>query len=192
MGTHNLILTKADLTDKPYEVQLGVLRWMKQLVSGVVDTAVASGETEAWSSCDKTAPSAAVLPYHDDALRGQTATAEAPHHDLVPGDCCKDDSPADESSQAVAYHHTGDGCENADDKIASAESNQCDVELDSQHDDFQNDIADGEWKVEAPSKLLVVDGKGDSKSRKRPRMKSPLERDKHVVGSVVECFHVVS
>lgn len=40
MGPKNLILTKVELTDKPYEVQLDVLRWIKQLVSALVDTAV--------------------------------------------------------------------------------------------------------------------------------------------------------
>lgn len=40
MSPRNLVLTKAELTDKPYEVQLEVLRWIKRLVSSLVDSAV--------------------------------------------------------------------------------------------------------------------------------------------------------
>lgn len=39
----NLVLTKAHLTDKPYEAQVAVLRWVKQLVGNLVDSAVCHG-----------------------------------------------------------------------------------------------------------------------------------------------------
>lgn len=40
---HNLITSTAYLTDKPYEVQLGVLRWIRTLIAGVVDKAASEG-----------------------------------------------------------------------------------------------------------------------------------------------------
>lgn len=43
----NLILTKAYLTDKPYEVQIAVLRWVKHLVGSLVDAAVDQARREA-------------------------------------------------------------------------------------------------------------------------------------------------
>lgn len=44
MSPRNLLLTKAELTDEPYKVQLEVLRWIKRLVSSLVDSAVLAAD----------------------------------------------------------------------------------------------------------------------------------------------------
>lgn len=43
----NLSVTKVYLTDKPYEVQVAVLRWVKNLVGNLVDAAVQRTRDEA-------------------------------------------------------------------------------------------------------------------------------------------------
>lgn len=161
----HLTVTKAFLTDNPYEKQLGVLRWIRTLLSEVVDKAAS-----------------------------QTENDQHRHHpkeeEELAGVVCKE---GDEKGCALGAPTPGDKREEDSTGGVTAKSESTEQVLEERRpcvEDVQTDVAASCSVINEA--LLEENGTAVSATgRKRPRN---LMHGRHLfgVGSVVECFHPVS
>lgn len=157
-------VTKAVLTDNPYEKQLGVLRWIRTVLSEVVDKAASQSE--------------------DDQHRHHQKQEE------LAGAVCEE---GDEEGCALGAPASEDKREEDSTDGVTAKSESTEEVLEESRpcvEDVRTDVATSCSVIsEAP---LEENGTAVSAtSRKRPR-NLMHGRDFFSVGSVVECFHPVS
>ncbi|CAM9270282.1 unnamed protein product, partial [Laminaria digitata] len=163
----HLTVTKAFLTDNPYENQLGLLRWIRKFLSEVVDAAASQSES--------------------DQHRRQEEQKEEKEEELAVDACKEDDqeqgcalgAPTQEEKREE-HSTSGAISKSASTEEALEESRPC--------------VEGVEADTVAPSNSIITEGCKESGTaasaggRKRPR--NLLHgQDLFGVGSVVECFH---
>lgn len=166
----HLTVTKAFLTDNPYENQLGLLRWIRKFLSEVVDAAASQSES--------------------DQHRRQEEQKEEEEKELA-GDACKEDD--QEQGCALGAPTQEEKREEHSTSGAISKSVSTEEALEESLPCVEGVEAD----TVAPSNSIVTEGCKESGTaasaggRKRPR--NLLHgQDLFGVGSVVECFHPVS
>lgn len=163
-----LTVTKVFLTDKPYEKQLGLLRWIRTLLTEVVDTAASQSE--------------------DDQHRHHQKQEELAVDDCKEGDQegCALGAPTSEDKREEEDSTGGVTTKSESTEEVLEESHPC--VQDVQAVEMASEPSDSRMISEA----LEENGTAVSaSSRKRPRNLTH-GRELFGVGSVVECFHPVS
>lgn len=170
----NLTHSTTYLTDKPYDVQLGVLRWIRGLLFEVIDEAASQLSTTATSI----EPESLQHGSHDDNGCGRQE-----ENSLPPG--------AETRMENKPQEHTQD-----DEGLPAIEGEGVD-DCSSGHGESVR-ILKTMSKATTDEHGVNPDGDGDGEGgstgigRKRPRTPTLHERHTFGVGSVVECFHPVS
>lgn len=168
-----LTVTKVYLTDKPYEKQLDLLRWIRKLLSEVVDSAASQskdgqhlrqeqGELAAGNVCKEDVEEECMLGAPTPEQKGQSTSAST--------------AAKSESTEEVL----GENCQQVQTSLPAA-----DVAAAMSRGPVDSSEALTE------SRAAVVSTGVSANSRKRPRH---LMHGQELfgVGSVVECFHPVS
>lgn len=164
----NLVVTKVHVTDKPYEVQLGAIRWIKTLVSTLVDTALAT-------AVPVPAPLAPLVAPVDTAVDD-------------PGDCSEDS--LEETTTSTPKKDAPAG------SVACADPSwDLSVEYQREEGGAPSLSLLGATNTTACSAALSTSAENsrasEQKRRKRPRTATQLGQDLYDVGAIVECFHAV-
>lgn len=183
----NLTHSTAYLTDKPYDVQLGVLRWIRGLLSEVIDEAVSQLSTSATPIEPEITRQQDNLD-HDTGCVGQETDSLPPDSETPVRNKHRKHTQDDEGSSAVegegvdACGSGGHGESVRKFKTPAAVTRAT------------TDENDGVTTATGTAAADTADGDGGSMGvgRKRPRTPMLHERNTFGVGSVVECFHPVS
>lgn len=164
-----LTVTKVFLKDNPYEKQLGLLRWIRTLLTEVVDTAASQSE--------------------DDQHRHHQKQEE------LAVDACKE---GDQEGCALGAPTSEDKREEEDSTGGVATKSESTAEvLEESHPCVQDVQADVAISSDASDSRIISEALEENgtavsaSSRKRPRNLTH-GRELFGVGSVVECFHPVS
>ena len=164
-----LTVTKVFLTDNPYENQLGLLRWIRTLLSEVVDKAASQSEDDQDRHHQQQEQLAGSVREEVDEKEGCALGAPTPEEK-------REDHGASSAISISKSERTQEVLE---------ESRRC-------VDDVQTDVAMPRAPTDSITKALEESGTAVSaSSRKRPR-NVMHGQDLFGVGSVVECYHQVS
>lgn len=180
----NLTHSTAYLTDKPYDVQLGVLRWIRGLLSEVVDEATTQLSTTA-TRIERESGQQGNHDDHDTGCDTQMKDSLPPDTQTRTENKPPEHTQDEEGLSTVKSQDVEDRGSGESVRIFKTEAAETRATMDendgggttSAHDAAAADTADG-------------DGGSTGVSRKRPR--TPTLKNSFGVGSVVECYHPVS
>lgn len=192
----NLTVSTVHLSDKPYEVQLEVLRWLRDLVFDVVDKAIPLDLLVS-------SPASHLQQLERDGRQDPQAAAAAAAA-AVNADISSTVVAAEESAE----HVRGDINMLLEKKEQQQQQGKFSVNVESSavkegilvHENNQanQEVALVVQTINKPAGVSSDleqsegEGGGEGKARKRRRTLSMLERGRFAVGSVVECFFQAS
>lgn len=175
----NLTHSTAYLTDKPYDVQLGVLRWIRELLSEVVDDAASQLSTT--TAAAPIEPDQGTCGVNSPSVQGQDLALPDAEERQENGRV------REQQDAGISHRDSGAGGESTL-EVSKAEPS-------STEEESRAGMRTTEGAGVATT-AAAVDGAGGvgsaSVGRKRPRAQTQQRRDCFGLGDVVECFHAVS
>lgn len=186
----NLTHSTAYLTDKPYDVQLGVLRWIRGLLSEVIEEAASQLSTRATSIEPENIRQQDNLD-HDAGCVGQETDSLPPDAETPMKNKHREHTQDKEGLSAVEGQDVDDCSSGGHGEAVRMFKTPAAGVTRATTDEDDSSVTTAVADDAAAADTADGDGGRMGVGRKRPRTPMLHERNTFGVGSVVECFHPV-